>query len=106
MAIICCRTKTRYAQRNTKLPLSIAACLSRTFRSSERNRIMVELTDEQKKVIFQLGRTDSVFESVSEHVIDQLVQMGLLYYRSKNNICFTNEGERIYQQLKKMKSLA
>jgi len=67
---------------------------------------MVELTDEQRKVMFQLGRTDSVFDSVPEHVIDQLVQMGLLYYRSKKNICFTDEGERIYQQLKKWESLA
>jgi predicted transcriptional regulator len=67
---------------------------------------MVELTGEQRKVIFQLGRTDSVFESVSEHIIKQLVQMGLLYYRSENNICFTDEGERIYQQLKKLESLA
>jgi len=67
---------------------------------------MVELTDEQRKVIFQLGRTDSVFESVPNHVLDQLVQMGLLYYRSKKNICFTDEGKRIYQQLKKLESLA
>jgi hypothetical protein len=29
-----------------------------------------------------------------------------LYYRSENNICFTDEGERIYQQLKKLESLA
>jgi len=67
---------------------------------------MVELTDEQRKVMFQLGRTDSVLESVPRHVVDQLVQMGLSYYRSKKNICFTDEGERIYQQLKKMESLA
>jgi predicted transcriptional regulator len=67
---------------------------------------MVELTDEQRKVMFQLGRTDSVFESVSRHVVEQLVQMGLLYYRSKRNICFTDEGQRIYQQLKKLESLA
>jgi len=67
---------------------------------------MVKLTDEQRKVMFQLGRKDSVFESVPNHVVDQLVQMGLLYYRSKKNICFTDEGERIYQQLKKLGSLA
>ena len=67
---------------------------------------MVELTDEQRKVMFQLGRADSVFESVSRHVVEQLVQMGLLYYRSKRNICFTDEGQRIYQQLKKLESLA
>ena len=67
---------------------------------------MVELTDEQRKVMFQLGRTDSVFESVPRHVVEQLVQMGLLYYRSKRNICFTDEGQRIYQQLKKLESLA
>jgi len=67
---------------------------------------MVELTDEQRKVMFQLGRPDSVFESVPRHVLDQLVQMGLLYYRSEKNIYFTDEGKRIYQQLKKWESLA
>ncbi|OHB59860.1 MAG: hypothetical protein A2167_08750 [Planctomycetes bacterium RBG_13_46_10] len=67
---------------------------------------MVELTDEQKKVIFALGRPDSVFESVPRHVVEQLVQMGLLYYRSEKNIHFTAEGNRIYQQLKKLESLA
>lgn len=61
---------------------------------------MIKLTDEQKKVMLQLGRTDSSYEAVPRPVLDELVDLGLLYWRSKDNIYFTTEGEKLHDQLK------
>lgn len=60
---------------------------------------MIKLTDEQRKVMLQLGRTDSTLEAVPRDVLDQLIGLGLLYWRSKDNIYFTDEGERVYSRL-------
>lgn len=60
---------------------------------------MIELTDEQKKVMLQLGRTDSVLEAVPHPIIEELINLGLLYWRSEDNIYFTIEGERVLSRL-------
>jgi hypothetical protein len=56
---------------------------------------MIKLTDEQKKVMLQLGKKNSTVEAVPKPVVDELIRLGLLRY----NINFTDEGERIYETL-------
>jgi len=56
---------------------------------------MIKLTDEQKKVMLQLGKKNSTFEMVPKPVVDELVQLRLLKY----SINFTDEGERVYETL-------
>jgi hypothetical protein len=56
---------------------------------------MIKITDEQKKVMLQLGKKNSTFEMVPKPVVDELVQLRLLKY----SINFTDEGERVYETL-------
>jgi len=60
---------------------------------------MIKLTDDQRKVMLQVGRTDSTFEGVPRPVLDELIGLGLVYWQSKDNIYFTDEGERVYTSL-------
>ena len=58
-------------------------------------RIMIKLTDEQKKAMLQLGRTDSTLEMIPQNIIDELVKLGML----RCSIDFTDEGEKVYNTL-------
>lgn len=59
---------------------------------------MVQLTDKQKEVMLQLG-SSSCLEMVPQDTLDELFQMGLLYKRSDGSIYFTDEGDKVYDQL-------
>lgn len=73
----------------------MAAGLSIIFPTFRMERTMTKLTNEQKKVMLQLGRKDSTLEMIPKPVVDELVQLKLLRY----SINFTDEGERVYEAL-------
>lgn len=61
---------------------------------------MVELSDKQREVMFQLGDTESVHEVVPMELLQQLIQLGLLHHRSSDgNLDFTDLGEEVYDKL-------
>ncbi|MDT8303442.1 MAG: hypothetical protein RQ760_18325 [Sedimentisphaerales bacterium] len=59
---------------------------------------MVKLTDKQKEAMLQLGSSSCV-EIVPQDVLDELFRLRLLYKRSDGSIYFTNEGDKLYDQL-------
>ena len=61
---------------------------------------MIQLTDNQKEAILKLGRS-SEHEDVPLDVLDELLNLGLIYRRSDGNFDSTDAGEQIYDQLTK-----
>ena len=61
---------------------------------------MIQLTDKQKEAILKLGRS-SENEVVPLDVLDELLNLGLIYKRSDGNFDSTDAGEQIYDQLTK-----
>lgn len=60
---------------------------------------MIQVTGEQRKVMLQLGDTKSVLEAVPIEVLNQLIQLGLLYKRLDGNYDFTETGEAVHKDL-------
>jgi hypothetical protein len=60
---------------------------------------MKPLTDAQKKAMLQLGDPTSEHEILQEEVVRELIALGLVYESGENAIDFTDEGERVYDQL-------
>ena len=63
---------------------------------------MIQLTDKQKEAILKLGRSSEI-EVIPLYVLDELLNLGLIYKRSDRNIDLTEAGEQIYDQLAKYK---
>jgi len=61
---------------------------------------MIQLTDKQKEAILKLGRSSEI-EVISLDVLDELLNLGLIYRRSDGNFDSTDAGEQIYDQLTK-----
>ncbi len=62
---------------------------------------MKPLTEDQKKVMLQLGDTESVHEVVPADVLQQLIELGLVYKRNDGHLDFTDSGEAVYESLTK-----
>jgi DNA-binding MarR family transcriptional regulator len=58
-------------------------------------RVMIKLTDEQRKVMLQLERKGSTPENIPKPVVDELVRLGLLRYE----INLTDEGRKVFETL-------
>ncbi|MFZ0034662.1 MAG: hypothetical protein WAK60_06720 [Sedimentisphaerales bacterium] len=61
---------------------------------------MLRLTDKQKEGLLKLGRTSEVV-TLSLDVLNELIELGLVYKRSDGKFDFTEDGEREYDQLNK-----
>jgi hypothetical protein len=59
---------------------------------------MIQLTDKQKEAILKLGRFSEI-EAIPLDVLNELLNLGLIYRRSDGNFDSTDAGERIYNQL-------
>lgn len=62
---------------------------------------MKALSEEQRKAMLKLGKTESVVEAVSMEIWHQLIGLGLVYKRDSDGYFdFTELGESVYDQLK------
>jgi hypothetical protein len=61
---------------------------------------MDELTEEQKKVILQLGDTESDVEMVPVRVLNELIALCLVYKRSDGRLDLTDRGEELLDSLR------
>lgn len=67
---------------------------------------MVKLTKDEKALLLVVGSTKStalVVMDEPQKVSQALVEKGLLYLRAKNHWDLTDEGEEVYEQLKREK---
>ena len=63
------------------------------------NPEMIELTNEQREVILQLGNPDSVLEAIPLEVMKELLDRGLVCKRSDGRIDFTELGEQVHESI-------
>ena len=68
-------------------------------RIHSRAKIVMKLTEEQKKVILRLGDTHGEMAVIPETVLAELVDFGLVSKRPDGAIDFTDEGGEVYDEL-------
>lgn len=66
---------------------------------------MITLTDTQRRVMLQLGDTESAFEMVPSDIMDDLIELRLVYTRPDGNLDFTDAGEDVYRELTRKSEL-
>ena len=61
---------------------------------------MIQLTEEQRDAMLKLGDPEIEAAIMSIDVIEQLIQLGLVYKRaSDGHLDFTDLGESVYDEL-------
>ena len=63
----------------------------------------IDLTEEQRTVMLKLGDTESTLEIAPLEVVQQLIDLDLIYRCGPKQIDFTDLGESIYDELAKPK---
>jgi predicted transcriptional regulator len=61
---------------------------------------MISLSDNQKKVLLQLGG-NTCFEMVPSDILNELLSLGIIFKRSDGKYDLTEIGEQTYHTIKK-----
>jgi hypothetical protein len=59
----------------------------------------MNLSDSHREAILQLGNTASGDDFLMTEVIEELLSLGLVYWRATDNLDFTPVGERVFKEL-------
>jgi hypothetical protein len=59
----------------------------------------MNLTDAQRDAMLTLANTASGHDFVPQDVLDDLLTMGLVFWRTPDEVNLTPVGERVYQKL-------
>jgi hypothetical protein len=59
----------------------------------------MNLSDSHREAILQLGNTPSGDDFLMTDVIEELLSLGLVYWRATDNLDFTPVGERVFKEL-------
>ena len=59
----------------------------------------MNLTEAQKELLLYLGGPEDDDRAVSLEVLDELVNLGLLYKRGEGHCDLTDAGEELYERL-------
>lgn len=61
---------------------------------------MIDLTEEQKDAILELGSTESIAKVMSTEIIQQLIDLNLVFTRASDRcLDLTDLGESVYDEL-------
>jgi hypothetical protein len=59
----------------------------------------VNLSELHREAILQLGNTASGHEFLTTEVLEELLALGLIYWRAPDNLDFTPVGEKVFKEL-------
>jgi hypothetical protein len=59
----------------------------------------MNLSESHREAILQLGNTASGHEFLMTEVMEELLSLGLVYWRAPDNLDFTPVGERVFKEL-------
>jgi hypothetical protein len=59
----------------------------------------VNLSRAHRDAILQLGNTASSHDFIATEVLEQMLALGLVYWRATDNLDFTPVGERVFKEL-------
>jgi hypothetical protein len=59
----------------------------------------MNLSKLQREAILQVGNTASGHEFLTTEVLEELLAMGLIYWRAPDNLDFTPVGEKVFDEL-------
>ena len=58
-----------------------------------------DLSESQREAMLKLGNTASGHDFVTSDVLNALLSLGLVYWRTTDNLDFTPVGEQVYDEL-------
>jgi hypothetical protein len=59
----------------------------------------MNLSEQHRDALLTLANTVSGHDYVAQEVLDELVSMGLVFWRSPDEVALTSVGEKIYERV-------